>query len=141
MTDRELDALVATTFGDRRCEETCTFPDKPRKWYPDDNYAVFGGPSSWGPGHVHHFGGGLSAGAPTRYSHDIESAWAVVKEMRLRGWDYEIGSDTGAAHMCDFTSPDYVGGDPAPMLRGFATDDILPRAICLAALRALGVTP
>lgn len=64
------------------------------------------------------------------YSWDISSAWQVIEKMRENGWEVDIDSRANKRWFCRFMSD---GPDRD------ATADAAPEAICLAALRALGV--
>lgn len=60
------------------------------------------------------------------YSTDISAAWQVVEKMRSKRIHFEMGSTIPG----DWTA--YFNNDRA-------TDKSAPRAICLAALKAVGV--
>jgi len=142
MTDRELDALVAKAFGDRKCDDTHETPSETHKWYPDDAIVWVSGPVTIGGGHTHVLGGGITMCKPRRYSRDIEAAWSVVEEMRRRGWrpSMQLVEPNSLGPQCWLASFGTTFPEDRAVGFGSHTDTLLPRAICVAALRALGVT-
>lgn len=123
MTDRELDALVAEkVFGWR------PWVNKRGAWVvetPDgqlsegDAYASAG---SW----AFFYDDELP-----RYCTDIADAWRVVEKMRER-WHFSIDSGLRGLTTAKFWAREGLGYGACP-------DELAPRAICLAALRAVGV--
>lgn len=113
MTDREMDALVAEKVMGHKYEEKCLcdFP-----WC------------------------GSCAGYKA-YSTDIAAAWEVVEKMRgVPGNSWWL-----SLHQISQVHPIWVaaftfGGQSAGMAKRFdGKDESSPRAICLAALKAVGV--
>lgn len=129
MTDRELDALVAEkVFGMTVCDRA--FADWPRivapDFFPFDNAAGVDG----------------SFRVP-RYASDFGKAWCVVEEMRRRGFLVSVTDDAtedGDERPCAWWM---VRFEKMPAFPGNAAGEAhareAPRAICIAALRALGV--
>lgn len=115
MTDRELDALVA---------------EKVMGW------TLVKGDRERGSPIANELGGlaGMMCGTIPRYSTTGDGMLAVIEAMHKRGWS------------CSAEGPDLFGGCWAEfsqmegkMMRGPDGDaDSLPRAVCLAALQALG---
>lgn len=126
MTDRELDALVAEkVFGATPCDDPRTQCEAAHMtpvqcWImPNEPY-----------------------GSELRdYTGRIEEAWTVVAKMRERGAGFTLLCWTAATMgwcggdpiACHFTTADGITH------YGRAEGDSAPRAICLAALRAVGV--
>lgn len=76
-------------------------------------------------------GGRMSARVP-RYSMDIAAAWAVVENLEAEGLTVEYRT-YGPTAQRRVTVSD--GGT----IQGYANADTAPEAICIAALRAVGV--
>lgn len=74
---------------------------------------------------------------PPPFSSDIAAAWQVVEKMVGHGEGNEVRITAGLGR-CDVTF-DLPGYRPILDRIGDATSDSLPTAICLAALRAVGV--
>lgn len=124
MTDRELDALIAENVMGWEIRWLGCEPH--HYWEPDDGR-----------------GGRWNDRLP-EYSTDIAAAFQVVEKMkRVRLWFsccYQTGAlrdDLSAmAWSCRFR-----GFKRGESIEGFHGDKSLPRAICLAALKAVGVNP
>lgn len=121
MTDRELDALVAEkVIGLLLWDPALSFV-KPC-WIKQKNDVPT----------LSEIGAGISL---PHYSTDISAAWEVVENMKTRGFDYELSgcsSEEGGIAIfqpCPEDTKDRFRGD-APTIS---------RAICLAALNAVGV--
>lgn len=69
------------------------------------------------------------------YSTDIRQAWNVVEKMRVDGFGYEIRAYSQAP-IVSFYCPKGPCDDGH---EGQSTDGRVPLAICIAALRAVGV--
>lgn len=67
------------------------------------------------------------------YSSDISAAWAVVDKMRAMGWDVSICGDNGWG--CTF----YTITEGHEKYIGPINSATAPLAICLTALKAVGV--
>lgn len=81
---------------------------------------------------------GLGAGyAPKRYSTDIGAAWQVVEHFKKPLWIFTLYSshDTYTADFAEWEDETALGDKR----KGTARSRIASRAICLAALRAVGV--
>jgi hypothetical protein len=85
---------------------------------------------------------------PKRYSSDTAAAWRVVEKMRADGVAFVLGSNGCSAQVSVWfvdgiwalgRSQNSVPEQGAPRIRGAATADTAPLAICLAALKAVGV--
>lgn len=112
MTDRELDALVAEKVMGWRIERYMTNPPKPTGMgMPPDSTTIAEIPA---------------------YSTDIAAAWEVVEKMRAQGFDNQFS-----------WRADRPGHRSRPFAcfgrNGSAEADTLQKAICLAALKAVGV--
>ena len=129
MTDRELDALVAEkvfgkiifTYEEMRDEAEKIWAKQPHC------YQFLRGFNAWKDDNgttrcEQRFG---------RFSTEISAAWLVVEKMRQLGWYFEI--DCGNASCTPHARFSVYGKG-----RGEASD-LAPRAICLAALKALGI--
>ncbi len=138
MTDGQIDALVAEHVMHRPPRDirirggTSTVRVYPR---PGDASCADG---TW---HDHELA--RSYGAP-RYSTDIASAWQVVEEMRRRGFLVSIEDDASDERepLVQWWNVLFYSGDKGDQADLCQKADA-PKAICLAALRALGadVTP
>lgn len=142
MTDRELDALVAekvmgwNPWLEQRGEYTHVVWQKPgerepyrrsRDWEAQKHrFSRIDASQIDGFHHINH----LNA----EFSTSIADAWLVVERMRELGWQSEIlyGRAGATVEMVRCSGPDHYEGYRE-------SDDSAPRAISLAALKALGV--
>lgn len=127
MTDPGLDELVARRVFRRKL---VTATDKrPMTWngcrVSDGVYLDTGKKSAWGR---------VVRNIP-KYSSSIADAWLVVEAMERKGYCWTVESEPGNCIRAEF-APEEHG--PRGWT-GSSEEDITPRAICLAALRALGV--
>jgi hypothetical protein len=81
---------------------------------------------------------------PDLYSSNVAAAWTVVEHMRAEGWSISLSLDRDGTTIDDKLAWTVVlsrnsvrHGDPAGLAG--AADLEAPRAICRAALRAVGV--
>ena len=72
-----------------------------------------------------------------RYSTDIAAAWQVVDALYERGYNVALNCYHGweTRHECE------IAPDADPQRWQNANADTMPHAICLAALKAVGVEP
>ena len=77
------------------------------------------------------------------YSTSISDAWRVVERMRELGYAVSFGSDNRYADWgASFTQHDRCDACKRTGSQNhYAEDESLPRAICLAALKSLGIKP
>lgn len=76
-----------------------------------------------------------------RYSGNMLAAWRVVEKMRAAGWSFSLAWSVKTDHSHPGIITDVMVafcGSDAPV-KGCATDAEAPRAICLAALRAMRI--
>lgn len=126
MTDRELDALIAEkVMGLKLCASAMDKPLRamgaspaPMVEYP---LKIHGKPCGTIPGELGH------------YSTDIYEAWRVVEKMRQEpeGWEVVVESSIGKWRAEFYPGPEKDAGESGWV-------ETAPRAICLAALRAVG---
>lgn len=130
---RELDALVAErVMGWRRLSYQQAFPDSDfqrgrtkltsywhdpsgaKKALAEDSYDYYQPEDAWSP------------------STDIAAAWTIIDKMIADGWEVGEAGYSRSQRKWDFT---FNGGIafPGPLC------DSAPHAICLAALKALGI--
>ena len=145
MKDRELDALVAERvmgwrpyIDKRECWAIDTPCDIDNE-HPRGRETLWTGERAWGFDEAtgkrwDRPWWGATQEVPF-YSTDITAAWQVVEAMRAtnyRNWRVEsFAGGTCAAFWTDNEDPDELTRD--------AADEVSARAICLAALKALGV--
>lgn len=153
MTDRELDALVAekvmglSVVGwayyeyECLCEET-SFPGKERSpVYAEmvdtplfDTHERRVAEVEKGHGFLIGAWHSYECEVVAPYSTDISAAWQVVERMRERGWAVGVQQKHASEWQASFVIP-----KAGKRWCAFAEDAAAARAICLAALRALGV--
>jgi len=75
---------------------------------------------------------------PRQYSTDIAAAWAVVEGMRHKGWSWNASEHETFARF-EFRRSLAAADRDDGTISACATYAPIPRLICLAALRALGV--
>lgn len=125
LTDREIDALVAErVMGCQRLNPL---------WKDHVGCCgCFGRPhdDADGDGKIPHF---------HPYSSSGDGLLAVIERMRELGWEYLIeGPTADGSHFVEFTRWEDRGGEIDHRLEGNYEDPSLPRAVALAALRAVG---
>lgn len=111
VVEKELDALVARQVMGWEPAEMLG-PSRAQAFWADEDVLVV--PRDFSP------------------STSISDAWRVVERMRELGWSYEIcgGPTRHSVSFCEIATDTLE----------FAHHADAPRAICLAALKALGVT-
>lgn len=129
MTDRELDALVAEKVMGMWREPWNDEPDHWWQRHSDGTSKMHASVKLLGAWTCH-------SNSLPKFSTKLDAAWLVVEEMRRKGWA------TGIEALVVEPGPSYYAvvcgrgsSDGAIHVR----DESAPRAICIAALRALGV--
>ena len=122
---RELDALIAEKV--MGLHEFCSYAGKSK--------ASLG----WGKNGADFFKGEISA-LPS-YSTNIASAWEIVEKLQslrksVRVYNQGIVSETTDLYSCEIENR-YYEGEPDTWFSGWV--ESAPHAICLAALKAMGV--
>jgi len=123
LSNEELSALVATRL--MGWVEYLRPSDHHKVWWSDERRLAIDFVSHWSPA--------------TRIDH----AWEVVEKVRSDGFEYHVeGTSAGGYNSAAFRymkeSPAFTCWPPYP-IHGSGFQDTAPRAICLAALRAVGV--
>jgi hypothetical protein len=67
-----------------------------------------------------------------RYSSDIEYAWEVVEKLSKDGFDFQVRRENNGKYNVEFTKDFFY-------TFGFAESETAPLAICIAALKSVGV--
>jgi hypothetical protein len=93
----------------------------------------FYGPKIW----VHHryiyFGGST----PPQFARDMNAALMLTEEMRIEGYNTEIGNGTNGSWECHFCKYDSSSGERVRTASYLGFADTLPEAICKAYLLAM----
>lgn len=139
MTDREIDALVAEKvmgliISDIHGEK-CEWELWPEMFEYDSEYCyeLYGSSGHYIP--------------VKKYSTDIAAAWEVVEKLgSIVGYDFTVeityDKDTAAfpdKYFCTITNGDSNSLNPKVKLFMGSSEDSAPKAICLAALKVVGV--
>lgn len=150
MTDREIDALVAEkvmgwqSYIDKRDCWVVVRPVEKTNQFQDGRQTEWTGERAWG----HDVASGKRWDRPwwgatqsvPEFSTDIAAAFFVVEAMRAKGFVFEFEwwpeSENSAAR---FTNDRRERNEECDEWRPFAASERPARAICLAALKALGV--
>jgi len=115
---RELDALIA---------------EKVMGWH--NNEANPSQPGMWGINDYREDGTPVLMPDFPAYSEDIAAAWEVVEKIKRNGFKLQFDYDTWIAY---WSHEDFLCGSEEA-LEPFGRADTAPHAICLAALKAVGV--
>lgn len=120
LTNREIDALVAEKImgWTREPDKTTDWQETP--WYED---CIWTTPC-----------GQLSKIYPPNYSTSIEAAWEVVEKLISDGYTWDLNSHVEWR----VRVANYRDGQTRGVFETHEIGITLPRAICLAALKAVG---